>query len=178
MRKQATHRLRLSAAAPAWALRLCACIVLACAVVAFVPDPAWWVAPLAAGAVWAVVPQSLAVWLALVAVPVGMLMAEPDPLRTAAAVLAVHAVHVLAALSSSVPAGARVALSALRPSGLRFLAVQAAAQPLGIAATLLPSSAGGVVVPWLAVAGTAAVLTVALLLGALARPRGLTRRGG
>jgi len=75
----------------------------------------------------------------------------------------VHLVHVLTTLILVVPVGARIVLRALRPTALRFLAVQAAAQPLTFL-VMLGSARGIVDAPWAVVAGAGALVALAVVL--------------
>ena len=75
-------------------------------------------------------PQTFAAWGGAACIVIGMLVSEPDIGRAMLAVLLVHAIHVLTSLTLVIPAGSRVVLSALRPTVIRFVLVQAIAQPL------------------------------------------------
>lgn len=63
----------------------------------------------------------------------------PDA-RDAVTVLAVHVVHVAAALTAVLPAGSRVEVAALQPTWRRFLLVQAGSQVVVVGAVLAATS--------------------------------------
>jgi hypothetical protein len=60
--------------------------------------------------------------------------------RDAVTVLAVHVVHVSAALVAVLPSGARVEVDALRPTWQRFLLVQGLSQAVLAGAALVPAA--------------------------------------
>lgn len=61
--------------------------------------------------------------------------------RLAATILMFHLVHVLAALAAVIPAASRVEAAVLRPSALRFAAVQVVVLMLIVAGRFLPADA-------------------------------------
>ncbi|WP_311259270.1 hypothetical protein [Microbacterium sp. WCS2018Hpa-9] len=138
---------------------------------ALCPVIGWQVAAVVLAIVAAVLPQTFAAWGSVGCLVIGMLISEPDLGRAMIAVLVVQLIHVLMSLSLVIPAGSRVVIAALRPSGLRLLVVQVIAQPV----TVVVMVVGGVAaqgststVPWAAVAGAGAVvaLTATLLVRA------------
>ncbi|WP_431072027.1 hypothetical protein [Microbacterium phyllosphaerae] len=147
-------------------------LIAVVAVGAFVLNPfvGWqWVAVILAVTA-AVVPQTLAAWGGAACIMIGMLLSEPDLGRAMLAVLVVHAIHVLTSLTLVIPRGSRVVLAALRPTAIRFVLVQAIAQPLTIAVMLGVDGVEGTA-PWAVVAGGGAVVAVAVLLLVKANPR-------
>ena len=105
-----------------------------------------------------------------------MLISEPDVGRAMIAVLAVQVIHVLMSLSLVIPAGSRVIVTALRPSLVRLIVVQAIAQPITVAVMVvmrIDTPASLPTVPWAAVAGAGAV--VALVATLLTRANRGTR---
>ena len=61
--------------------------------------------------------------------------------RLAATILMFHLVHVLAALAGVIPAASRVEAAVLRPSAMRFVAVQIVVIALVVAGRFLPADA-------------------------------------
>ncbi|KQZ25240.1 hypothetical protein [Microbacterium sp. Root553] len=159
-------------------------LVAVVAVGAFVLNPlvGWqWVAVILAVTA-AVLPQTFAAWGGAACIVIGMLLSEPDVGRATLAVLVVHAIHILTSLTLVIPGGTRVVLAALRPTAIRFVLVQAIAQPLTIAVMLGVDGIRGTA-PWAIVAGGVAVAAAAVLLLRSAGPstgRSATadRRGG
>lgn len=140
-------------------------LVAVVAVGAFVLNPlvGWqWVAVVLAVTA-AILPQTFAAWGGVACIVIGMLLSEPGLDRAMLAVLLVHAIHVLTSLTLVIPRGSRVVLAALRPTAIRFLLVQAIAQPLTIAVMLGVAGAEGSA-PWAVVAGGGAVVAAGVLL--------------
>lgn len=132
---------------------------------AFVLNPlvGWrWVAVILA-VIAAVLPQTFAAWGGAACIVIGMLVSEPDVGRAMLAVLVVHAIHVLTSLTLVIPGGSRVVLAALRPTAVRFVLVQAIAQPLTVAVMLGTDGIRGSA-PWAVIAGGGAVVVAAVLL--------------
>lgn len=140
---------------------LLAVVVIGAAVLS--PLIGWLIAAVALGVIGAALPQSFAAWGSVACLLIGMMIAGPDLGRTMLAVFVVHAVHVLTTLNLVVPVGARVVVGALRPTLIRFLVVQAMAQPLTLL-VMLGATAGVAVIPWAVVAGAAALLALVFLL--------------
>lgn len=139
-------------------------LIAVVAVGAFVLNPlvGWqWVAVILAVTA-AVFPQTFAAWGGAACIVLGMLLSEPDLGRAMLAVLVVHAIHVVTSLTLVIPRGSRVVLAALRPTAIRFVLVQAIAQPLMIAVMLVDGAEG--TAPWAVVAGGGAVVALAVLL--------------
>lgn len=103
------------------------------------PAGAWLPVVLALLAAWR--PRWPAAWLTLVGLGVlAVLGGGGVDGRDALTVLAVHVVHLGAALASVLPAGSRVELAALAPTWRRFLLVQGLSQVVvGLAAALAPT---------------------------------------
>lgn len=127
------------------------------------PGIGWQVIAVIAAAVGAALPQTGMAWFAMVVVPMALITQPIDLGRACLAVLVVHLGHVLATLSLTVPIRSRIALRALRPTAMRFLAAQLVAQVFAIVAVVLPSGDGRGVA-WLAPIGAAAVAGAAVLL--------------
>lgn len=134
---RAVRSIRAGFAVPGAAIRLAVVALAAGGALLLVPFPLWQGIAVLAAAVAVVIPRSLAAWVALACLPFGVILSEPDPARTALALLFVHALHVCASLSLVVPPSSRVALSVLLPSAGRLLAVQSIAQPLAFGVWLL-----------------------------------------
>ena len=145
------------------AVRVVLIAVVAVGAFALNPLVGWqWFAVILAVAA-AVFPQTFAAWGGVACIVIGMLVSEPDPARAMLAVLVVHAIHVLTSLTLVIPRGSLVVLAALRPTAIRFLLVQAIAQPLTIAVMLGVDGAEGTE-PWAVAAGGGAVVAAAVLL--------------
>ena len=94
-------------------------------------------------------------WVSAVILVIVLVASDAAPERTAVVIAAVHLLHVLGSLAMAVPLGARVAVSALRPTAVRFAIMQAVGQAAGALAFLLPQ---GRVLPAAVVLGALAVL--------------------
>jgi hypothetical protein len=165
-----THRLRVPWGVPGILPRLVVIALVAVGVSVLVPFPLWRAVALAAALVAVVVPRTLAAWAAAACIPIGMLLTEPLPGRTALAMLLVHAIHLLASLSLTIPVSSRLSMRALLPALGRFAAVQLIAQPLAYGAQLLTDGGRLQDAGWLApVAAGALLLGLVLALRALRR---------
>lgn len=155
--KRTAQSVRVPAAVPGIVLRLLVVVLVAAGAATAAPYPLWRYAALILAAVSVVVPRSMTAWLAAAVLPIGMLANEPSPGRTAAVLLLVHGIHVLASLSLTVPAHSRLAVRALLPTLMRFAVIQAVAQPIAFGAVGLAGGTGWHA-PWAAVAGAALLL--------------------
>ncbi len=157
------HTIRVPASMASWMLRLLLVLVGGGSAVLLNPYPLWQGIGVIAAAVGAAFPRTFAAWGSVASIVLGILLAEPAPIRTAAAVLAIHLVHVLAGLCATTPLRGRVALSALRPTLLRLLLIQAIAQPIALLAAVLPKAQehGSA---WLAPAGALLVVAVVVIV--------------
>ncbi len=131
------RRIRVPGAVPGITIRLLLLGVVSVGAVVLVPFPLWQGIAVVAALVAVVIPRTLTAWAAAACLPFGVILTEPSPGRTALALLLVHAIHVLAALSLVVPLRSRLALRVLRSTLLRFLVVQLLSQPLVFAMWLL-----------------------------------------
>ena len=164
------HAYRVRGGAPALLLRVLLVAVTAAGALALVPVPLWRGVATTAAVVGAVVPRSLAGWIGGACVGLGMLFADAHPALTALGVLVVHAIHVLAALSWTVPARSWISVRALAPGLRRFVVIQLVAQPLAIGMAFLTVPQQGEGIAWAALAGAAVlVVTAAFGLRALHR---------
>lgn len=180
MTRQA-HTFRVRASARGVVLRVLLIAVVAVGVTVLNPYVLWQGIAIAAAVVAAVIPRSMAAWVAAACLPFGVLLSEPSPARTALAVLLVHGIHVLASLTLVVPARSRVALRVLVPTLARFVCVQVLAQTITFAAWLLVPSTPERGIGWIAPLA-AAILLVAVVVGVRAltlpeRPPGANVRG-
>ncbi|MGN6219328.1 MAG: hypothetical protein ACTHNQ_07485 [Microbacterium sp.] len=155
---------------PAVLLRVLLVAVTAAGAMAVVPVPLWRGIAITAAVIGAVVPRSLAGWIGGAVVGLGMLFADPTPAHTAIAVLAVHAIHVLASLTWTVPAWSWISVRALWPTARRFIAIQVVAQALAFGIGALTTREEGAGIAWAALAG-AVVLVVAVGSGLYALRR-------
>ncbi|QMU98422.1 hypothetical protein FVO59_15470 [Microbacterium esteraromaticum] len=159
MRRDETLRIGLSA--PGLLLRVLVVLVAVAAATLLGATPVWLAVVGVLAVFGAVTPVYAGAWMAA-AVLVGLLIVPgPDGGRAALVVAAVHALHVLGALSLVVPATARVSLRALRPTAVRFAWMQAVGQVVVLAIGAIPSRGS---FPLAVIAGAAAVF--ALTLGA------------
>lgn len=138
--------------------------------VVLVPFPLWQGVAVFAATLAVVLPRSLAAWVGAACLVFGVLLTEPDPGRTALAVLLVPAIHVLASLSLVIPISSRVALVVLGPSVARYLIIQLLAQPVVFGVWLLAPSNVTHGAVWIAPAAA-----VALVLGVLLTLRAVRR---
>ena len=154
---------RIGAAIPGVLLRILnVAVIVACCIV-MRPAPFWQVLFTLVALAGAVFPRSGLSWLALLVAPLGLVLDDVLLWRTAVALAVVHLGHVLTTLCLAIPARSRVALSALAPTGARFLGVQAAAQAIALA-VLLVVGPGGSGISWLAPVGAGAVAVLAFVL--------------
>lgn len=164
------RRIRVPGAVPGITIRLLLLGVVSVGAVVLVPFPLWQGIAVVAALVAVVIPRTLTAWAAAACLPFGVILTEPSPGRTALALLLVHAIHVLAALSLVVPLRSRLALRVLGPTLLRFLVVQLLSQPLVFAMWLLTPGGVDRGTAWLApVAAAALVVGVLLALRASKR---------
>lgn len=164
------HTFRVPWGVPAVLLRVLLVAVTAPGAMLLVPVPLWRGVAITAAVVGAVVPRSLAAWIGGACVGLGMLFADPQPAQTAIAVLVVHAIHVLASLAWTVPAGSWISLRALLPTLRRFVVIQLVAQSLAFGIAMLTSPAQARGMAWAAVAA-AAVLVIGAGVGLFALRR-------
>lgn len=168
--KRGLRSFRVRAAVPGITFRLLVLAIVWGGAVMLVPFPLWQGVAVTAALLAVVIPRSLAAWFGAACLVFGVLLTDPDPARTALAVLLVPAIHVLAALSLVIPMSSRVALAVLGPSLARFLIMQLLAQPVVFGVWLLAPSNIDHGIVWLApLAAAALVLGVLLALRAIRR---------
>jgi hypothetical protein len=165
--------MRLTAGVPAWLLRAVVFaavgLIVVLLTVRHVPS-----VPLVVVSVFGLfsvlVPASPAPAFVIVATAVAVAIAGTDPFTfTVLAMLPlVHIVHIGSAVTATIPATARVHLSALRPAAIRFAAVQAAVFTLAGVAAMVPK---GVTPMALEVAGLAGVAVLAAVAARLVMKR-------
>ncbi|MFD4960993.1 hypothetical protein [Microbacterium sp. NPDC058389] len=165
-----SHAFRVRAGVPAVLLRVLLVAVTVAGAWSLVPVPLWRGVAVVAAVIGAVVPRSLGGWIGGACVGLGMVFADPQPAQTAIAVLVVHAIHVLASLTWTVPALSWISVRALAPTLRRFIAVQLVAQALAFGIAVLTTPETGAGISWAALAG-AAVLVVAVGFGLYALRR-------
>lgn len=167
---RAIRRVHVPGGVPGIAIRALLVGVVCVGVVMLIPFPLWQGIAVVTAVVAVVVPRTLSAWAAAACLAFGVIVTEPSPGRTALALLLVHAIHVLAALSLVVPTMSRLALRVLRPTLLRFGVVQLLSQPLVFAMWLLAPSGVDRGTAWLApVAAASLVVGVLLALRAAKR---------
>lgn len=151
-------RLLIGASVSGLALRAFAVLIAAGAGMLLDPPTGWLIAVAVAALVGAVLPHLGGLWAAAGALVVILAIEPADPWRTAIAIAAVHLLHVLASLLLVVPPLGRVALRALRPTGIRFVLFQAVGQLAALAVAGIAGTGG---VPFAVIIGSAAVLVIA-----------------
>jgi len=161
-RRRANDRISTGPAIPGALLRAClpAAAILAALLV---PVLGWQLAAVGMAVLGMLFPQTFAGWLSIACLAIGLLLAEPGIWQTMVAVLLVHVIHVLSSLMAVLPWRGAVVISALRPTLLRLLAVQAVAQPATLAVMLVQAS-GAAVVSGAALAGAAAFAVFAIVI--------------
>lgn len=165
-----THSFRARGNVWGVAPRLLLVALVAIGVVTLNPFALWQGIAVVAAVMAAVVPRTMTAWVAAACLPLGILVTEPSATRTALAVLLVHAIHVLGALSLVIPLTSRLAIGVLAPSLRRFLGVQLIAQPLVLGVSLLTREQTVGEIGWLApVAAGVLLIGVAVALRALKR---------
>jgi len=164
------HAFRVRGGVPAVILRVLLVAVTVAGAMSLVPVPLWRGVAMAAAVIGAVVPRSLAGWIGGAVVGLGMLFANPQPQQTAVAVLVVHAIHVLASLTWTVPALSWTSVRALLPTLRRFVVIQLVAQTLAFGIAMISTPDQGAGIAWAAVVG-AAVLVAAVGAGLYALRR-------
>lgn len=160
--------LRTGPAVPGAALHLSLVVVAAVAAMLLIPVGGWQFIVVGMALLGMLFPQTLAGWLSILCLAVGMLMAEPGIWQAMVAVVIAHIMHALCTLLPVVPWRGRVVLRALRPGLHRLLAVQTVAQPLTLSVMLVQRD-DGIGVAALAGAVAAAVFAVFFLLRAARR---------
>ncbi len=173
--RTASHSFRLRVAVPGVVLRIVLLLLVTAASFALVPVTFWRVIAIVAVVVGIVLPGTLATWAAIPVFVIGLLLGEPDPGRTAIAVLVLPLVHTLGGLVLHIPPRSRVQLRVLALVLRRFLLVQLISQPLALVVGLLPR-VSGVGFAWLAPVGGLLLVAVAIIaLRAFREPPGGAR---
>ncbi|WP_309066298.1 hypothetical protein [Microbacterium sp.] len=140
-----------------------AAVLVAFAAAHLLGAPGFWLAAAPAlCALGTLVPRTWGVWLGAVALLVVLIVREPDAGRAAAAVAAVHLLHVLGALLQVAGPRDRIVLAALAPTAVRFAIVQGVSQVALFLVTVASDAAP--TVPLAAVAGGGAALALAGVL--------------
>ncbi|CAH0166886.1 hypothetical protein SRABI121_01649 [Microbacterium sp. Bi121] len=154
--------IRTGPALPGAVLHFVLPLTAAIAAVQLLPVLWWQVAMVGFAVLGMLVPQTLAGWLSIACLAIGMLLTEPGVWQTMLAVLVVHVIHVLSSLLPLVPWRGPVVLAALLPTLRRLLVVQLIAQPLTFAVMLVQTS-GGATIGWSVLVGAACVAGFAVL---------------
>ncbi|WCD91899.1 hypothetical protein [Microbacterium sp. nov. GSS16] len=157
MRRDET--LRIGPSVSGALLRVLTALMVAASAMAIGAPPVWLGVAAALAVFGALLPSQGGTWLAAGALVIVLLLEGPDGGRAAIVVAAVHALHVLGSLSLVVPASARVSLRALRPTALRFAAMQAVGQIVLHTGMVIPAAGA---LPLAVIAGAIAALTLAL----------------
>ncbi|OZB85631.1 hypothetical protein [Microbacterium sp. 13-71-7] len=152
------HELTVPGAIPAPVLRIGTAVVILGGALLLNPYPLWWWVAGAAALLSVIVPRSMASWLGIACIALGLVLTEQSAWRTALVVLLVHAAHVLASWSWAVPWRSRIRPSVLLPGVRRLLVIQAIAQTVAALMALAVPPLNGPGFAWLAPLG-AAVLT-------------------
>ncbi|MBS1675096.1 MAG: hypothetical protein JSS74_14165 [Actinobacteria bacterium] len=149
------HELRVPGSVPAPVLRVAAAAVILGGTLLLNPFPMWWWIAAAAATASAIVPRSMASWIGIACMPVGLALTAPSPMRTASAVLLIHLAHVLAAWAWAVPWRSRIRVAVLLPGVRRLLLIQAIAQAVAALVVLAVPPLHGPGFAWLAPLGAA-----------------------
>jgi hypothetical protein len=147
--------LHASGSVPGAALRAGSVAVIVGGTLLLNPYPLWVWAAAVAALVSTVFPRSMAAWIGIAALPLGLLLTAPSAGRTALAILLVHLAHLLAAWAWAVPWRSRIRLVALLPGVRRLLVVQAIAQSVAAIVLFAVPPLHGVGFAWLAPLGAA-----------------------
>lgn len=139
---RANDTLRTGRAVPGVVLHLTLVLVAVLGATLLIPVVGWQIIVVGAAILGVLFPQSLAGWLSILCLAIGMLMAEPGIWQAMLAVAIAHIMHALCTLAPLVPWRGRVVLRALRPGLYRLLAVQAVAQPITLAVMLVQRDDG------------------------------------
>ena len=159
------HRdeLRVPASVPGSVLRMTSAVAIAGGTLLLNPYPLWcWIAALSA-LVSVFFRRSMAAWIGIACLPLGLMLTPPAAGRTALAILLIHLAHVLAAWAWAAPWRSRIQLPVLLPGLRRMLVIQAIAQSVAAVMVLAVPPLQGPGYGWLAPCG-AAVLTGASAL--------------
>ncbi|MCK2027636.1 hypothetical protein KZC56_15140 [Microbacterium sp. SSW1-47] len=148
---------------PGVTLRVLTVALVLLGVLVLHPTPFWRGVAVVAALVGAVLPRSLATWVGAACLPFGLLLSEPAPERTAVALVLVHAIHILAALSLTVPAAARLTLRSLRPTAVRFVVIQLVAQSIALGVWAVSPGQVERGAAWLAPAAASLLLVVVVV---------------
>lgn len=157
MRRDET--LRIGASAPGAVMRVLIVLVAVTAAALLDAPPVWFAVVAALALFGAAMPARGGSWAAAAVLVALLVVLGPDGGRASAVVAAVHALHVLGALSLVVPATARVTLQALRPTAVRFAGVQAVGQAVLFVIAAVPTRGS---LPLAAIAGAVAVFVLAI----------------
>jgi hypothetical protein len=136
------------------------------------PYPVWWTIATAAALLSVLVPRSMASWIGVACMPIGVILTAPSAERTALAVLLIHVAHVLAAWAWAVPWRSRIRLRVLVPGLRRLLVIQVIAQTVAALVVLAVPPLRGPGFAWLAPLGAV------VLVGASALALRLSSRPG
>lgn len=152
------REMRVPGSVPGPVLRLGAAVVISGGALLLNPYPMWWAIAAAAATLSVLVPRSMASWIGIACLPMGLILTAPSAGRTALAVLLIHLAHVVAAWAWAVPWRSRIRMSVLMPGLRRLLLIQAIAQSVAALVVLALPPLQGPGFAWLAPLG-AAVLT-------------------
>ncbi|MFT4233757.1 MAG: hypothetical protein QM607_01930 [Microbacterium sp.] len=154
------HRVMGPRGIPVAVLRLLLAVIPTVAAAVLLPTDSWMALAILP-VIGAAFLHSRLSYAALAVIAIGVLISDPSAWRIAVAVLAVHAVHVLVTLCCAIPGHASISWRALRPTGIRFIVIQAIAQLVGLVASSLQRAEPR---PALALVGALALVAVAVVL--------------
>lgn len=159
-----TQHVQVPGSVPGPVPRLGAVLVIVGSVLLLNPYPLWWWVASAAALLSALVPRSMASWIGIACVPMGLILTTPTAGRAAMAVLLVHVAHVLAAWAWAVPWRSRIRVRVLLPSVRRLIVIQVMAQSVTVGVLLAVPPLHGAGFAWLAPLGAAVLLAVSALV--------------
>lgn len=155
-----SHELRVPGSVPGPVLRIASALVIAGGAPLLNPYPLWWWVAGVAALVAAIVPWSMAAWIGIACLALGVILTAPSAGRTALAVLLIPVAHVLAAWAWAVPWRSRIRLRVLLPGVRRLLVIQVIAQSVAAVMVMALPPLHGPGFPWLAPLGAAVLAGV------------------
>lgn len=169
------NEIRVPGSVPGPVLRAGAAGVIVGGVLLLNPYPMWGMIAAAAALLSIPAPRSMASWIGIACMPMGVILTAPSAGRTALAVLLIHVAHVLASWAWAVPWRSRIRLRVLLPGVRRLLVIQAIAQTVAAVVVLALPPLHGPGFAWIAPLGAsvlAAASAIALHLSSRAGSRG------
>lgn len=167
MTVRGSYSVRVSGSVPGVVLRALLVVIALGSTVLLVDSFFFQLCAFVLATLGAIAPRTFASWASIAVIVIALALKEPEIQRLAIAILAVHAVHVLASLTLVVPAMTKIQLRVLRGSLARFLLVQAIVLPVALGAMVLMADGEEVGYAWLApiAAGSLLVAITVIMMG-------------